>query len=157
MIGEKVPQRSFASLRDGPHRKTDIVGVEQIAFLAQRTEFIDQILCPLGCGYITLDEYLVPPGADGNTEGLFDKFEVPGETSVEEREFLFGVKIYLCSDRNRSFLFLCGDKGIQAFGLLQFERKYRSFLLAFEFAGSHLVENHSFGTRFFLDRCFDLP
>jgi hypothetical protein len=85
----------------------------------------------VGRGCITLDEYLVPPGADGNTEGLFDEFEVPGETSVEERELLFGVKIYLCGDRNRSFLFLRGDKGIQAFSLLQFERKYRSLFLVF--------------------------
>jgi len=103
----------------------------------------------MGCGFITLDENLVPPGAYGNTEGLFDKFEILGETAMEEGKFLFGVKIYLRGNRIRSFLFLCRGKGIQAVRL-QFECKQRCLFLIFEFAGSHFEKDHTFSIRLFL-------
>ena len=84
MVREKVSQGSLAPRRDCPYGKTDIFRIEQVALFTQRTQFIDQILRLMGCGLITLDEYLAPPGAYGNTEGFFDKLEILGETAIEE-------------------------------------------------------------------------
>ena len=104
----------------------------------------------MGCGFIALDENPVPPGAYRNPERLFNKFEIPGETAVEEGKFLLGVEIYLRGNRIRSFLFLYQGKGIQAICVLQFERKRRCLFLIFEFTGSHFKKDHPFGTRLFL-------
>ncbi len=103
----------------------------------------------MGCGFIALDEDPAAPGAYRNTEGLFDKFEIPGETAVKEGKFLLGVKIYLCGNRSRSFLFLDQGKGIQAICVLQFERERRCLFLIFEFTGSHFKKNHTSGIRLF--------
>lgn len=104
----------------------------------------------MGCGFIPLDENLVPPGAYSDPEGLFDKFEILGETAAEEGKFLFGVEVYLCGNRIRSFLFLCHGKGIQSVCVLKFQCKRRCLFLIFEFAGSHFEKNHTFSARLFL-------
>jgi hypothetical protein len=105
---------------------------------------MNQCTCLLGCCFITLNDNLVPPCADGYAERLFDEFKVLGKTSVQEGKFLFCIKIYLCSNRIRSSLIFYCCKGIKTICLFELEGKYFCLSLSFKFTYSHLEQYITF-------------